>query len=299
MKIRSTVDTYLRTLYLVPGLKIFLPSLELPTFVCRNCGFWQRIHCKPASCPVCLDYRHILPPISWQFFNLNEALETYTMHWEELLPGLWHFWNDPVEGIGSHSYLMQHEDGNILFEGATVYSKSALAQITKLGGLRLASASHPHTYGALWQLQDHFDTEIAIHVGDLGWTNAFRVTHPVERNAELSKGIRLVYAGVHFPGQCLMSCDEHDLVFCGDAMKFDLAQDDVRTAVGISSHKSFVRSIPLTLDEILSYEHVFDQIKFSKVYSPFEQAHNVDSFKVKDYFKKLSEKFPYTNFISI
>ena len=246
-----------------------------------------------------MDYRHILPPTSWQFFDLDEALEAYPMHWEELLPRLWHFWNDPVEGIGSHSYLIQHEDGNILFEGATVYSQSALAQISKLGGIRIASASHPHTYGALWQLQDHFDAAIAMHVNDLNWTNAFRVTHPVQTNMELTSGIQLVHAGVHFPGQSFMSYDEHGIVFCGDAMKFDLAQGDLRTAVGISSHKSYVRSIPLTQTEISIYQDAFDQIRFSKAYSPFEQVHNVDSLIVKDYFKKLSDQFPYVDFISI
>lgn len=221
------------------------------------------------------------------------------MHWEELLPGLWHFWNDPVEGIGSHSYLIQHENGNILFEGATVYSQSALAQITKLGGIRIASASHPHTYGALWQLQDHFDAAIAMHVSDLNWTNAFRVTYPVETNMELTSGVRLVHAGVHFPGQSFMSYDAHGIVFCGDAMKFDLAQGDLRTAVGISSHKSYVRSIPLTQTEISTYQDTFDQISFSKAYSPFEQVHNVNSLIVKDYLKILSDRFPYVDFISI
>lgn len=221
------------------------------------------------------------------------------MHWEELLPGLWHFWNDPVEGIGSHSYLIQHENGNILFEGATVYSQSALAQITKLGGIRIASASHPHTYGALWQLQDHFDAAIAMHVSDLNWTNAFRVTHPIQTNMELTSGIRLIHAGVHFPGQSFMSYDAHGIVFCGDAMKFDLAQNDLRSAVGISSHKSYVRSIPLTQTEISTYQDAFNQISFSKAYSPFEQVHNVNSEIVKDYLKSLSDRFPYVNFISI
>ncbi len=283
----------------MPGLKIFLPSLELPTFVCRNCGFWQRAHHTPASCPVCLDYRHILPPTSWQFFDLDEALEAYPMHWEELLPGLWHFWNDPVEGIGSHSYLIQCVDGNILFEGATVYSESALIQIAKLGGTRIASASHPHTYGALWQLQDYFDASIAMHTGDLNWTNAFRVTDPFESDMGLSNGIRLVHAGVHFPGQSFMTYDAHEIVFCGDAMKFDLVQGDLRTAVGISSHKSFVRSIPLTRNEITRYLDAFDKINFSKAYSPFEQVHNVSSLTVKNYFEKLTDRFPYVDFISI
>lgn len=283
----------------MPGLQIFLPSLDLPTFTCRNCGFWQRYHHKPDTCPVCTDYRHILPPKEWLFYDLNEALEAYPMKWEELLPGLWHFWNDPVEGIGSHSYLIQNEKGNVVFEGATVYSQAALEKMTQLGGVSLATGSHAHTYGALWQLQDHFDASVALHVDDLNWSNAFRVTHPFENQLKLNDDLQLIHAGIHFEGQSFMYSNQYKIIFCGDAMKFDLDQDDLRSAVGISSHKSFVRSIPLSQIEIDSYVKIFSQFKFERVYSPFEQVHNVNSSTITQYFKELSDRYPFVDFISL
>ena len=283
----------------MPGLDIFLPSLELPPYVCRNCGFWQRSLLKPLDCPICKDFRHILPPGGWSFYNVQEASDAFLMDWEEILPGLWHFWNDPVDGIGSHAYLLQHEQGNIVFEGATVYSAQALEHITHLGGVRFASASHPHTYGALWQLQDCFDAHIALHKDDLIWTNAFRVTHPFDDKLEFSPRLRLLHAGVHFAGQAFLVDDDRGLIFCGDAMKFDLEENHPRNATAISSHKSFVRSISLTPDEIARYRTVFRQYKFNKVYSPFEQVHNVDSSLIDNYLSRLADTYPQTNFIKL
>lgn len=283
----------------MPGLAIFLPSLKLPAFVCRNCGFWQRNFTQPADCPVCKDYRHILPPDGWSFYNFEEAREKFVMHWEETFPGLWHFWNDPVDGIGSHSYLIQRGEGNVIFEGAAVYSQSALLHIASLGGVQFASASHPHTYGALWQLQDYFDANIAIHQADLQWTNAFQVTHPFDETFAFSTKCRLLHAGVHFHGQAFLSDDELGIIFCGDAMKFDMEPAQVSCAKGISAHKSFVRSIALTPKEIILYQAVFSQYKFKMVFSPFEQAHNVDSEIVDKFFICLNEKYPETRFINL
>ena len=283
----------------MPGLDIFLPSLRLPPYVCRNCGFWQRNLSKPLDCPICKDFRHILPLSEWSFYDFREASEAFPMDWEEMLPGLWHFWNDPVDGIGSHAYLLQREQGNVVFEGATVYSAQALEHMTCLGGVRFASASHPHTYGALWQLQDHFDANIALHKDDLNWTNAFRVTHPFDGKLEFSSELRLLHAGVHFAGQAFLVDDERRLIFCGDAMKFDLEEKQPQTALAISCHKSFVRSIPLTPDEIACYRAVFRQYKFDKIYSPFEQVHNVDSNLIDRYLSRLADAYPQTNFIKI
>ena len=82
-------------------------------------------------------------------------------------------------------------------------------------------------------------------------------------------------------------------------MKFDLQKNNPRQAVAISSHKSFVRSISLTPDEITRYRTVFRQYKFDMVYSPFEQVHNVSSELIDRYFSRLAEQFPQANFIEL
>lgn len=283
----------------MPGLIPFLPSLQLPAYVCRNCGFWQRNFATPADCLLCKDARHVLPLNGWAFYSQEEASLAFPMHWEELLPGLWRFWNDPVDGIGSHSYLIEHPLGNVVFEGATVYSKRALEKMVELGGVQYASASHPHTYGALWQLQDYFDARIALHTGDFSWTVALKVTHPFDRKLDIFPRLRLLHAGVHFDGQSFLYDEERSVLFCGDALKFDLDRNDVRRAVSISSHKSFVRSVPITPREIRQYRQVFRSCSFHKIYSPFEQVHNVDSKMVDDFLQRILEEYPQPQFVEV
>lgn len=283
----------------MPGLAPFLPSLELPAFVCRNCGYWQRHFETPHDCPLCMDARHVLPPKGYQFYSHDEAIRAFPMHWEEMLPGLWHFWNDPVDGIGSHSYLVQHEIGNILFEGATVYSQDALNLMKSLGGVYCASASHPHTYGALWQIQDCFDTNVALHPADLNWTNALRVTHPFDEALEFAPDLRLIHAGVHFTGQSFLHDASRGVLFCGDALKFDLDPVNSRHAISISSHKSFVRSVPLTPRETMTYQKIFRSCVFEKTFTPFEQVYNVNHLLVDKFLIRLKDQYPQPNFIPI
>ena len=221
------------------------------------------------------------------------------MFWEEMLPGLWRFWNNPVDGIGSHSYFILSPHGNVIFEGATIYSEEALEFMKTAGGVRFAAASHPHTYGALWQLQDHFEANIALHPADFEWTVAMRVTHPFDDQLGIAEDLRLLHAGVHFAGQAFLHDRHHGILFCGDALKFECAEDDARRAIAISSHKSYVRSVPVTPREAESYRSVFRRLPFDKTYSPFEQVHNVGSTQVDRFLSRVIDDFPQSRFIEI
>ena len=64
------------------------------------------------------------------------------------------------------------------------------------------------------------------------------------------------------------------ILFCGDALKFEMAAQDAREAVTISAHKAFVRGIPLTPGELRRYRGVFAGLDFSQTWTPFEQARN-------------------------
>ena len=258
----------------MPGLAPFLSSLQLPAYYCRNCGFWQRYFDTPPACPLCLDSRHVLPPECWHFLAFEQARTAYPMHWRELEPGIWEFWNDPVDGIGAHCYLAQTAAGNFLFEGAAVFSAAALAHIESLGGVAVASASHPHTYGALWQIQDHFDCELALHPGDLGWWSAFCVTWPFDDMLEVLPGVELHHTAGHFDGHAVAWLREPKIVCCGDALKFELDPEDDRRAYSISTHKAFVRGIPCTPDECRRYRAVFAALDFTQTWTPFEPAAN-------------------------
>ena len=283
----------------MPGLNPFLPSLQLPPYHCRNCGFWQRLFEPPKACPMCLDSRHVVPTDAWAFRDPATTLEDFPMHWEELLPGVWRFWNDPVDGIGSHSYLLCEEAGNILFEGAAIYSEAALSQIEALGGVRFVSASHPHSYGALWQIQDHFDASVALHTSDFAWSGAFRVTHPFDTSLELAPSVSLIHTGVHFAGHAVLHDARRGILFCGDALKFEFEPNAPRSATRVSTHKAFVRGVPLTVGETRRYKTIFAALAFTKTYTPFEQIHNVGSAVVKAFLEEVERQYPQPEFITV
>ena len=277
----------------MPGLSPFLPGLTLPAFYCTNCGFWQRHFGIPPSCPLCLDARHVLPTEGWQFLTLDEARVAYPMHWRELEPGIWTFWNDPVDGIGARCYLVLTDAGNVMFEGAAVFSEAALAHIEDLGGIQVLSASHPHSYGALWQLQDHYAPELALHPGDLNWWSAFCVTWTFDEVLQVLPGVELHRTDGHFAGHTVAWLADSRIVLCGDALKFELDPDDDRCALTVSTHKAFVRGIPCSMDECRRYRDVFARLDFSQTWTPFEAAANCGRERVLALFDHMLDNRPH------
>ncbi len=252
----------------------FRDALALPAFFCDNCGFWQRHFERPDRCPLCIDARHVLPRTGWRFNDIHEAQQRFPCEWEELETGVWRFFNNPVDGIGSSGYLLITPSGNVAFEGCAVYSEDALAFIETLGGINFLSASHPHSYGAIWQLQDHFEPELALHPGDLAWSAALRVTWPFDQVLDFLPSLSLHLTAGHFDGHTVLHDAARNILFCGDCLKFEMDPADSRRAEAISAHKAFVRSIPLTPDELRRYRAVFAPLKFSQTWTPFEQACN-------------------------
>ena len=258
----------------MPGLTPFLEALRLPAYVCVNCGFWQRHFGHPRSCPLCLDARHVVPRDGWRFLDLAEARTSWPTRYEELEDGAWRFWNEPVEGIGPSGYLLKSEHGNVFFEGCTVFDEPALAKVQSLGGISVLSASHPHSYGALWQLQDRFDPELALPAADFAWSAALRVTWPWDDMLAILPGVDLHRTAGHFEGHAVLHDRERRLLLCGDALKFELDPRDRRRATTISTHKAFVRGVPLTPHELGRYRAIFAPLDFTATWTPFEQVRN-------------------------
>ena len=256
------------------GLTPFLEALRLPAYCCANCGFWQRHFERPSSCPMCLDARHVVPRDGWRFLDVTEARVAWPTHGEELEPGAWRFWNDPVEGIGPSSYLLTSKAGNVVFEGCSVFDEAALAHIDRLGGIAVLSASHPHSYGALWQLQERFDPELALAAADFAWSAALRVTWPFDDHLEVLADCALHRTAGHFDGHAVLHDRARRLLLCGDALKFELDPADRRRATTISAHKAFVRGVPLTPAELRRYRDIFAGLEFEGTWTPFEQVRN-------------------------
>ena len=250
--------------------------MPLTHYACSNCGHWQIWfdHQDPLACPICTDTRNALPEDGWDFRTEADAQAMFTNHWKEVEPGLWGFWADPKFGLGATGWLLQREDGNVAFEGCPYYQPDAIEKIRELGGIRVLAASHPHGYGALWQLQREFDPVLTIHKGDIPYSKAFRVNCPADDVHEIAPGLTLRHVGGHYEGHSVLYDEHHRALFCGDSLKIELDADGA-TPVAISCHKAFHYEIPLTRDELAKYVEVFSALPFKTALTPFEYAPGV------------------------
>ena len=241
----------------------------MPSYVCTNCGFWQRLSAAPVACPVCLDFRHTPAENGFEFWTAAEAARRITTTWREDENGILILRSEPALGIGPSGYLLPLPGGNLLFENPPCYSDAALAEIAARGGVRWLAASHPHAYGGAWQIQERFSpATVAIQLADLPWTNTLRVNAPYDERLELAPGATLLHTGGHFDGHAVLHLADQRLLFAGDMVKFHLAD----TPPGISTHKGFNRRIPMSHAEIRRYRAVVAPLAFDGTYTSFEHA---------------------------
>ena len=238
-------------------------------YVCTNCGFWQRSFAVPASCPVCLDFRHAPAEGGFEFWSAEEASKKIITTWREDENGVLIFRTEPALGIGPNGYLIVLPGGNLLFESPAWYSEAALDAIADHGGVRWLAASHPHAYGGLWQAQARFQPEtVAIQKEDLPWTNAFQTNRPYDERLELAPSVELRHTGGHFDGHAVLYLRDRRILFAGDMVKFHLANNPP----GISTHKGFNRRIPMSHAEVRRYQEVVESLDFDETYTTFEHA---------------------------
>ena len=246
--------------------------MPLSPYACSNCGHWQFHFAVPPNCPICSDVRNDLPEDGWDF-RTPQDLAGLAHHQHEVMQGLWEFSTTPRFGLDSHGWLLIEPDGNVAFEAAPIYDEVALARIEALGGVRVLAASHPHGYGALWQLQRRFDPELLIQKLDLQWTKAFRVTRPWDERHEIKPGLVLHHTGGHYDGHAVLHDARRGAVFVGDALKLDFGADGRLAA--LSCHKAYHKQIPLSPNEARRYRAVFETLDFDTVFTPFDFARDV------------------------
>ena len=265
--------------------------MPLASYVCENCGFWQRWFAEPPSCPVCTDVRNDLPENGWSFVAAASIASRVRTTWTQPLPGVYGFATAPPLGLGGTGWLIVRDAGNVAYEAAAYYDAEALAFLEQLGGIRYASTSHPHGCGALWQLQDRFEPELALHRDGLSWSKAFRVETPYDTSLDLAPGISLHHLGGHYEGHALLHDTEGGAVFCGDALKIERDADGRPDA--LSAHKAFHKHIPLTPSEVRHYRDVFAALAFEHVFTTFDYA-PLERTRVLAFFDELLATRPST-----
>ena len=249
--------------------------MALTHYTCDHCGSWTLWFDsrRPLACANCMDVRNALPPEDFTYTHVDDCVGCYRTRWREVVPGFWEFWTEPQLGLGSHGWLLQREEGNIAFEAAPYYDEASKVQLELLGGISILSSSHPHGYGALWQLQKFFEPTLIIHKEDLQHTKAFKVNRPIDDHYVIDEHRQMLRLGGHYEGQTALYDDQYKILFLGDALKIDF--DAAGEPTALSCHKGYHYEIPLTREELLHYREVFQRFPFEHVCMPFEFGRGV------------------------
>ena len=250
--------------------------MPLTHYACTNCGFWQNYFAAPPACPVCSDVRNALPEDGWEFVSAAEMSARENRGevkcvWREIDENVWMFSNETPIGIGSSGYLIRRETGNIAFESPGWWTRAAIEQLDELGGVRFVSASHPHGFGAIYQLPENFpDATVAFQREAVQFTKALAVNFVFDEQLAIDESATLFHVGGHYEGQSVLYYEPRKMLFCGDALKFDLNQ--AGETVAVSCHKAFHKQIPLSKKEIENYLRVIGALDFRQACTPFEHA---------------------------
>ena len=272
--------------------------MPLTHLSCTHCGFWHRWFegQRPITlnCVLCSDVRNALPPDGWDYADVARVSASIRPRWKEFTPGIWGFWCEPRYGLAGTGWLIRRDDGNVAFEGAPFYHDEALEQVERLGGVRALGASHPHGYGAIWQLQERFRPELVIHREDIRYTKAFQVTTVADDVHEMVPGLTLHHVGGHYEGQCVLHEEARRALFVGDSLKFDDFDTEGRVH-SLSCHKGYHYHIPLSKEELARYRRVYLELPFERSFTPFEYAPNVGRDDALALFDRLIAGTPTTS----
>jgi hypothetical protein len=242
----------------------------MTSYCCTNCGFWQKRFETPATCPVCEDFRHPLPPDGYSFLTNDAVDDRHETRLTEVLPDVWQIATKPAIGVGSFGLLIVTDEGNLHFEGAGLYDDRTLDAIDRLGGVRWQSFSHSHVLGCAWRVNERFKPTTIVQEAELAFSQALRVSFPFDSGWRLSDDLELIHTGGHTPGHCVLYWKSRRAIFCGDALKFELTSYPVGPAKTISTHKAFDAHIPLTHGDVRRYRALFAPIDFDIVVTPWE-----------------------------
>ncbi|AOS64505.1 MBL fold metallo-hydrolase [Actinoalloteichus hymeniacidonis] len=177
-------------------------------WICATCGVEHPDSERPpnSDCLICADDRQWVPESGQVWTTLAElAAQDHRLVHEELEPGLHRINREPGLGIGQRTYLVQTEQGNLMWDPPNHLDETTVRQVAALGGVSVIVASHPHMFGSQVSWSERFDAApILVHSADRRWV---RRESPAIREwsgvTEVLPGVTLVTAGGHFPGSAV------------------------------------------------------------------------------------------------
>ena len=108
----------------------------MPFFICTTCGtqFAESAE-PPAACRICSDERQYVGLGGQHWTLLELMLEEHENHLEAVAPGITSVETRPTFAIGQRALLVQHPDGNVLWDCVSFVDQETVDSLAALGGV--------------------------------------------------------------------------------------------------------------------------------------------------------------------
>ena len=253
-------------------MSIDVESSRLPMYICETCGTqYAESRTKPSACRICTDDRQYVGWDGQKWTTLKKMKsERYRNVITKLEPRLYQIITKPEFGIGQCAFLLQTDEGNVLWECLTFINERTIRALKRLGPLRAIAISHPHYYSSMVEWAEKFDVQVDLSKNDGRW-----VVRPSPRlhfwsgtELELFGGVKLLCLGGHFEGSSVLLWPQGDkgkgVILAGDTIS---VASDRRY---VSFMYSYPNLIPLSSSIVTGIANAVLQHKFDRIYASFE-----------------------------
>lgn len=237
-------------------------------WICQTCGTqFAPSERPPEICPICCDERQYVSYQGQQWTTLARMQKDgFRNELKEHEPGLIGIGTTPSFAIGERALLLQHKQGNVLWDCMSLIDDETVAEIKRLQGLTAIAISHPHYYSTMVEWAERFDIPIYLHEADRQW-----VMRPDEHiifwsgeTCPLKDGVTLIRLGGHFPGGTVLHWQQ------GAGGKGVLLSGDIIQVVADRQWVSFMYSypnlLPLPAAEVQRIRDTIEPWQFERLY---------------------------------
>ena len=240
----------------------------MPCFICVTCGtqFAESAE-PPAICRICADERQYVG-LNGQHWTVLEAMaEEHENHLDAVAPGLTGIETRPTFAIGQRALLVQHPDGNLLWDCVSLVDQATVDRVEDLGGVSAIAISHPHFYSSMIEWSQAFGgAPVYLHEADSTW-----VSRPDPGIAVWSgdshaivPGLTLVRCGGHFEGSTLLhwaaGAEGRGALLSGDTVKVGWDRQSV------SVMRSYPNLIPIGKAAIDRIEQTLAPLAYHEIH---------------------------------
>lgn len=237
-------------------------------WICRTCGTeFPASEQPPQACPICCDERQYVGHEGQTWTTLAQLQKDgFRNEFCEHEPGLIGIGTTPAFAIGERALLLQHPQGNVLWDCMSLIDEETIAYIKRLGGLSAIAISHPHYYATMVTWARHFDATIYLHEADRQWVMrpSERITFWSGETHTLRDGVTLHRLGGHFAGGTVLHWRQ------GAQGRGSLLTGDIIAVVADRRYVSFMFSypnlIPLPAAEVQRIRDRVEPLPFDSLY---------------------------------